>query len=359
LIQRCIFLNSEPLNRFFQKPIDDEAFLNALEEVISLEIQNPTFSSRRVRISCFKKYYKGEYDVFIKLSDEKLVKIIEKNIEFAENTFSKYEKKGTQFIYLFEDDYKDFSSKLISQLMSAIEKAKSEQDIINATVSTVEFISSDIVSQGQIGSEEVKLIDNCVKGCLKNLKNDKKLADLTSDMFKVGGYLVHHSITAIYLSQYLCKSLGFNTESVLEKLTYSSLLHDICILDSDLSAVLFLDSDEFEGLDRSRKKQVREHILQAVNLVNNNSSIPNDVAHIIHEHHERPDGTGFPRSLGHTNVSALGSLFHIALVASDYLCKNDFNDATAKLQFIELLNKIYLVGVYKKPAEEVLKLLEA
>ena len=72
--------------------------------------------------------------------------------------------------------------------------------------------------------------------------------------------------------------------------------------------------------------------------------IPPDVDQIIVEHHERPDGTGFPRGLFHSKVSPLSALF---IIAHDILHYLQINQNVGMKEFIEARAEVYSQGSFK------------
>ncbi len=55
-----------------------------------------------------------------------------------------------------------------------------------------------------------------------------------------------------------------------------------------------------------------KHPLEAAKLVNGFDEIPGEVGFIVEQHHERQDGTGFPRGIDHKDISSISALFIIA-----------------------------------------------
>jgi HD-GYP domain-containing protein (c-di-GMP phosphodiesterase class II) len=56
----------------------------------------------------------------------------------------------------------------------------------------------------------------------------------------------------------------------------------------------------------------RNHPQNAADIARRFSEVPPDVDTIIAQHHERPDGTGFPRRLSGNYIAPLASIFIVA-----------------------------------------------
>ena len=81
--------------------------------------------------------------------------------------------------------------------------------------------------------------------------------------------------------------------------------------------------------------------------------MPPDVDSIIAQHHERPDGSGFPRGLTHLRIGPLATVFIVAHDIVTYLFDNDIAGANVEKgldldKFIEQKSKTYQMGTFKK-----------
>jgi response regulator RpfG family c-di-GMP phosphodiesterase len=75
--------------------------------------------------------------------------------------------------------------------------------------------------------------------------------------------------------------------------------------------------------------------------------VPSDVEQIVAQHHERPDGTGFPRGLNSKFITPLSALFIIAQDMIEYsqTFKNKEVDLTS---FYDAREVYFNSGVFKK-----------
>ena len=90
---------------------------------------------------------------------------------------------------------------------------------------------------------------------------------------------------------------------------------------------------------------------EADKLVREVGDIPADIDSIILQHHERPDGSGFPHGIDATKISPLGALFILAHDLLVYKIENKGSDIAA---FVAQLDPIYRKGAFK----DVLKALK-
>src|SRR5690606_3433295 len=111
----------------------------------------------------------------------------------------------------------------------------------------------------------------------------------------------------------LSQQLGWTSESSQMKLAIAALLHDIAIDDE-----VYLSIDHWNQSARNSKAmdpdtlQYRNHPVEAVTMLRNLRTLPPDVDHIILQHHEAEDGSGFPYRLTSSRISPMSAVFIIA-----------------------------------------------
>lgn len=122
--------------------------------------------------------------------------------------------------------------------------------------------------------------------------------------------LFAHSILMALLCAHLAREGGASLHDVGEAAA-AGLLHDMGMLhiDPDL-----LDSDE--RLTGDRLKPVYVHPLTSSMLIGRFPEYSKDIVRAIVEHHERLDGSGYPRGLAGNAISPLGRVLSLAEVVS-------------------------------------------
>jgi HD-GYP domain-containing protein (c-di-GMP phosphodiesterase class II) len=122
--------------------------------------------------------------------------------------------------------------------------------------------------------------------------------------------LFAHSILMALLCAHLAREGGASLHDISEAAA-AGLLHDMGMLhiDPDL-----LDSDE--RLTGDRLKPVYVHPLTSSMLIGRFPEYSKEVARAIIEHHERLDGSGYPRGLAGNAISPLGRMLSLAEVVT-------------------------------------------
>ena len=336
------------LNGYVQKPIDEKELFSLINKALTIEVGTSSESCqyKRVRIDHAIYFLKNNKDIFLNISSGKFIKIINEGELDCTNELLKYKDKGESYIYIQSDDFEHSMKDILATISSKVQSGDSFASSITIGAHGYDFVHSSLIDMG-LTDEHVELINSVVNRCVCELMKKEKQKTLLTAFFKDQGYLVSHSMTCIYVSFLICGHLDYSNESVIEKLTYASLLHDLGLSDSSLSEVLSKDSHLFKDLSQRNKKQVLNHMFESVKLLESFEDIPNDVEAIILEHHENASGTGFPRGLSASRISSLGAIFILSLRFSDFLFFKEFKEDNE--EFITDLKSDFDKGVFKKP----------
>lgn len=163
-----------------------------------------------------------------------------------------------------------------------------------------------------------------------------------------------HSLQMVLMSVFLGLRAGLN-EGDCAALAAAALLHDIGVLHMDPAWL-----DPQHRMSVAERKHLVAHPITAMLMVRDAQVYPRAVEVAVLEHHERMDGTGYPRSLAGTHISPLGRILLLAEVVAAFYDK--YSDMPAQhLSLVLRLNHrkfpADLVGhvlalVYEKPLHD-------
>lgn len=310
------------------KPFSDKDISNRIVQIQSGVKPSPGKSKDYVPIDVMtlQRLFKINTPVYLKISSEKFVKVLHAGTEFNQNEVQRFSDKAIDVLYIekieFENFIKDYRKNVFSRL--AWEKVKTEEKF--------DILADDIALIGKasrifgwspavvaLAQENISNVINVVKSepgfarwgeMLKNDKN-KKLAS--------------HTILLTFMLTELATRMNWASQGTIEKLTFAAILHDI-VLDDDLFAdkQTLLMHDEIINLkETAPESKVLSHPIDAAQLTLNWPMCPSDVDIIIRQHHERPDGRGFPLGLPSFKISPLSAAF---IMCEDVIYKAMIDD---------------------------------
>ena len=160
----------------------------------------------------------------------------------------------------------------------------------------------DLRLGGVINSEQAKeTVKDCVHSILRN-------ADALLWMSKIRSqdeYTAEHCLNVCILAIAFGRHLGMS-EADLEKLGMCGLLHDVGKMKVD-PAILNKPS----SLTEKEFNIMKAHATHGRNLLMASPGIPNSTIDVAYSHHEKIDGTGYPRGLKSSGISEYAKMIAI------------------------------------------------
>ncbi len=280
----------------------------------SAPIEHSRFNYSKMSINKFFKYSPEGVDVFIKLSNKKFVKIIESGdakCSEVKDTIEKYARKGITHVFLLKEDYKKFMESISGTLSKMLEEIKDESKLVNAQVESVSTIHDALRELGV--SQEVKeMTDKVYKSCLKVLKKSPNISLLLDKIMQNQNYIYELSMINSYLSVATAKETDWASENTYEKLALASIMLDLSLADEKHAKIMHLKDPQYELFTEEEQTLIKEHPYESVKLLDQVEQFSSDIKNIILEHHELPNGDGYPRKLGATKITPLSAIMIIS-----------------------------------------------
>lgn len=222
-------------------------------------------------------------------------------------------KKLTHFYFRREDCSKMLGNRQ-QELDSALSKDPMDQETVEKAVIQGQNLVRDVVSSMGFTPEAQRVAVSSVSATIKLMGSKPKLSMILADLkSKDGNYLTAHSLMLGKAACALAYKIGWTSNTTYFKLTLAAFLHDLPLNDDRLAMVFSLDKASESGhFSPDELKEIRMHSTKAAEHARSMSEVPSDVEHIVAQHHERPDGTGFPRGLNAKFITPLSALFIIA-----------------------------------------------
>ncbi len=302
------------------------------------------------------------YDLFIRLSEERFVKISKENSKFTAEDSAKYLAKRIRRLYLLEGDAKELF--LENQTVTSQDQ-ENKKESIQAIVDRPPFHASPLskisptaqlvydLYQAFGWSEAVAdKAKSSIQTALDEVCTSPHLIDLMSGQIsQMNHYVPDHSHALIFVASGIGRSLEWLSEYSFTKLSMAAVLHDLTLTweQGDAIARLNLEANQSYDSENDMSEDVklyRNHPLLSAQLAKNLKSFP-DVDIIIEQHHEKPDGSGFPFGLHAAKIHPLAALFIIAEDLVNFLMgRKDL--AIAAQEFVDSRSDLYKAGYFRE-----------
>ncbi len=263
--------------------------------------------------------------LYIKINNEKYIRLTQDESSFTEETLKKYQAKNVTSLYIQSQAAEEFITEykkrtLATKIWNEIDEMPASQ-FIKLNTELLRDLSNKLGwSESLIGLAA----DNLTKA-LQIVSTHPKLSHVLRQFQKIEHFgFAEHSSLLVMLTCGLAFQLEIADEPTLRKLTFASLLHDMQLTDDEFEnqnkIVKSIHSGNyFESRDL---KSVLAHPAKAAELCRHWDFCPGVVDTIIFQHHETPDGQGFPTGKKSSELHSLSCLFIVAEDFANYFAES-------------------------------------
>lgn len=254
-------------------------------------------------------------DIFIRLGEAHFVKLFHQGDSFKDEDLEKYTgKKGVEYLYVRTSQTQEFIEKYHHELLKML--SSSDQMSLEEIAKTNESVYETIQGLGHtlgFNKDVQSMAKTSMRVTVNAMGKSPQLSQVLSRLESFGGkYISSHSTLTGFIACAIASHLEWGSEATFHKLTLAAMLHDITMESHELAQVETLEELEQGNFNDAQKKEFRSHMVAGAEVARGFTEVPADVDAIIAQHHEKPDGKGFPRGLTHTYISPLSAVFIVA-----------------------------------------------
>ncbi|MFF5995917.1 HD-GYP domain-containing protein [Lysinibacillus sp. KU-BSD001] len=154
--------------------------------------------------------------------------------------------------------------------------------------------------------QQSKAIGTIVEDLLSSILDSEEILTVLTDAYLYDEYLYQHSFQVTLYSLAIAKEMGYSYED-LRLIGIGAMLHDVGKLLIPTDVLLKpgrLTNEEFEVM--------KNHARYGFDLLRNLHSVSLLVAHCAFQHHERIDGSGYPRGLVDFEIHPFAKIIGVA-----------------------------------------------
>jgi HD-GYP domain-containing protein (c-di-GMP phosphodiesterase class II) len=177
-------------------------------------------------------------------------------------------------------------------------------DFYKDCVTAIGKIYRKILSGESVDAEEVQQVASKIVNTITTEQNPNNFINLVNIAGK-GEYLVNHVINATILAVLLGKKLGYSTVKLFN-LALAGLLYDVGMV--KIPAIIV---EKESQLSAEEFNIIKTHPIYSYQIIAKDLGLPIEIARVGLEHHERFDGSGYPRKLIGNEISELSRIIAI------------------------------------------------
>ncbi len=285
-------------------------------------------------------------DFYLRISNEKLIKIIRKDDSSINETLEKYKKKNCHYIYVKDEDFTIILNHF-SQDEFKLDASKIPDELKKTFHKDVfHFVHYSLHMIG-LNEETFKTTNRLLKNTIHIVKNSKKenLKTIWKSYCKNKNYLIEHSLILSHIVTSAAKFYGTG-KSLGDKLLMAAMFHDIALVNDNI-AKTYGSSQQELSYHYKELEDFEVHHDTAIKLLDAMNGVPSDVIVIISQHHEKHDGTGFPRGLAGKNINVSAVMFIVAHEFVQELYLRGFS-LSARNQVLKEMEDKYTSGYFNQ-----------
>lgn len=194
-----------------------------------------------------------------------------------------------------------------------------------------EFESNRQFSNVLVLEKAAKSLIRIIREIQAEIKDSQDLLALLSDVYTYDNYIFTHSLNVTMYSLAIGMKLKLR-EHELETLGLGALLHDVGkvkIPEEILMKPERLTDEEFY--------QIKKHTVEGFELLRNIPSVTLIAAHCAYQHHERLNGSGYPRGIKGNEIHPFGKIIAVADVFDAVTTNRIYRQAMLPHEGLEIL----------------------
>lgn len=284
-------------------------FLSHLSQLV--EIQRgvkQTTEAKFFPIKCWviKKLSNLPCHLYLKLSEDKFLKVANGGEAVEKEFVERYIKKGVSEFYVYKDDFDTYSEFFFSTLLPVSIGYKARADYYADSIQVIK----EIISEIGINENTMKLTMELVEDAVVEYQ-DKALEEMLERFkFSESRYIYDHGLLTAIFALAMCEKFEWRNQDNMKKMVFSAIFHDFGY--NDPSLAFFEDNHSYNQLRKDQHEEIVGHPSKLSSTLQENNKIPSDVIHLILNHHEGRGDQGYPQGKSALSLSVFECVFIIA-----------------------------------------------
>ncbi|WP_026688462.1 HD-GYP domain-containing protein [Alteribacter aurantiacus] len=257
--------------------------------------------------------------------NEKGQVLVQSGIPLSAAMISRLKAKGITFAYVDDEATSDI-------LFQEVITEQTRHTSINTIRKSFQAVTAPQVLQKSFEVDKIsRPFGNIVEHVLRDVRYHEEAISLLSSAYCYDSYIFHHSLNVTVYALALGERMGLR-DSQLKDLGLGALLHDIgkmAVPTEVLHKQQALTDEEFA--------LIKEHTTAGYELLRKAHTIPLLSAHCAYQHHERLNGSGYPRGISGNEIHLYGKIIGIADVFDAVTSNRVYRKAKLPHEGLELL----------------------
>jgi HD-GYP domain-containing protein (c-di-GMP phosphodiesterase class II) len=253
------------------------------DDIVYLQVPPKQILGRKVALS----------DMYVQLPNKKMIKIAKKGERIDVEQIERISQKSIDSLYVTHEDFKNVIGILLREVKGVDIRAGALPPQSAAAFEQYFQLSEAIlmeIAMLPVTNESVLLSAQVTKDLSETFMKNQDLAKALKGIFTMADEVARHSVSTVMFANCIANNMKWKSPKLLEPISLGAFLHDIGLKELPKELV----SKPRLEMTAEEVQLYETHPSRGVMLLKNIEGISNEVLMIVQQHHELPNGLGFP-----------------------------------------------------------------
>ncbi|MGZ5279481.1 MAG: HD-GYP domain-containing protein, partial [Pseudobdellovibrionaceae bacterium] len=310
----------------YRKPMLEEDVVRMVRENLPGVQPSATQFYIPVPLAMLKKIKDLHCTLYVRINDEKFIKLFHKGTVLSDEELARHSQHGIEILYIDSEESEVFISDYRRKVLSESAWVEVQNDDFEDNFKLNADLLRNMGLMLKQNADFAEITVTQVESALKLVSKNKKFNHLVQRFRKIENFgFSDHCTSLVYVAGYILHNLKReNLTHELRMITLAALIHDVSLDDRLYEMKLnLLFSNRLKDLHKggSDLKEIQMHAIRGAAMAKDFDFCHLDIQALVEQHHELPDGSGFPAGLKAHQIHPLSAVFIVAEDFVDYFIR--------------------------------------
>ncbi|GIO28642.1 HD-GYP domain-containing protein [Ornithinibacillus bavariensis] len=251
--------------------------------------------------------------------------LLHSGVQFTARLVKRLLEQGITYVYIEDEATKDI-------VVQSVLSDRLRQDATSSMRSLFADVQKNKLNKNSFVLDEgEKNLTEIIHRIAEEISSHDESISLLTDIYLTDDYIFQHSLNVTIYALAIGATLNLNAQELAE-LGKGAILHDI--------GKVFIDPEILQKPDKLTDEEyeiMKSHTIFGYDVLRKNHNYSSVVAHCAYQHHERLDGTGYPRGLKGSDIHLFAQIIGVADVFDAVTSNRVYRKAMLPHEGVELL----------------------
>ncbi len=263
------------------------------------------------------------FDIYLKRTESDFTLVFKRKDLIDWERVQNYVSKGLKAFYVTVQDYSQYTFyvETLGRELAIPDHSFPPEEVLDVMREMVTFTSYELTEKLNVSPRIVQNSSNIVCACINMLEEDKMSMFKLIKLMSHHPYAAKHSVLVAMFSVMLAQEHEIVSEQKLKNIGLGAFLHDIGITQ------LKFDPEDIEVINAEQREEINKHPQFGKQIIDSLKGVPQEVGTIILQHHEQPNGAGYPNNLKGSEIFPPAKMVAIADTFCALISKRSYREA--------------------------------